>query len=122
MPTIIISLLGLISFALLLGRWRYLLHGLFIFIPFSGILVFWSDNAPLMVLAKDILYVLPLLIAGAIFNPRVLAASLVPAWLTILITLFALVVILQMMNPGVLSLGMALIGLKVWLLYIHWFT
>ena len=114
----LLGLLGLISFVLFLLRWQLLLPALILFLPLVGALILWSDQAPLFLLAKDLLYVLPLYVAVFLLRPQLLQGSPIPPWLTLTVVVLALVVLLQMMNPGVVSIGMAVIGAKVWLLYI----
>jgi len=110
--------LGLLSFAAFLTRWQALLYGLVCYIPFAGLLILWSRQDPVFLLAKDILYVLPLLLAVFLLRPQVLQRAPIAPWLTLTLLLLAAVVILQCLNPGVVNAGMAVIGLKVWLLYI----
>lgn len=114
----LLGLLGLVSFVLFLLRWQLLLPALILFLPLVGALILWSDQDPLFLLAKDILYVLPLYVAVFLLRPQLLQGSPIPPWLTLTVIVLALVVLLQMMNPGVVNLGMAVIGAKVWLLYI----
>ena len=110
--------LGLLSIAAFLTRWQTLLYGLVAFTPFAGMLILWSKQDPLFLLAKDILYVLPVLLAVFLLRPQVLQRAPIAPWLTLTLLLLALVVLLQCLNPGVINLSMALIGMKVWLLYI----
>jgi len=110
--------LGLLSFAAFVTRWQILLYGLVCYVPVAGILILWSKQDPVFLLAKDILYVLPLLAAVFLLRPQVLQRAPIAPWLTLTVVLLALVVILQCLNPGVVNMPMALIGLKVWLLYI----
>lgn len=110
--------LGLLSFLAFMTRWQTLLYGLVCFMPFAGLLVLWSKQDPVFLLAKDLLYVVPILLAVFVLRPQVLQRAPIAPWLTLTLLLLALVVILQCLNPGVINLPMALIGLKVWLLYI----
>ncbi len=99
-------------------RWQLLLAALLLFLPLVGALILWSNQDPLFLLAKDILYLVPLYIAVFLLRPNLLQGSPLPSWLTLTVMVLSLVVFLQMMNPGVVSIGMALIGAKVWLFYI----
>jgi hypothetical protein len=115
---LLLGALGVLSFFAFITRWQTLLWGLVCFLPFSGLLILWSKQDPLFLLAKDILYVLPLLLAVFLLRPQVLQRAPIAPWLTLTLLLLALVVVLQCLNPGVVNSAMALIGLKVWLLYI----
>jgi hypothetical protein len=110
--------LGLLTFFAFATRWQNLLYGLVAFTPFAGLLILWSRQDPIFLLAKDILYVVPILIAVFLLRPQVLQRAPIAPWLTLTVLLLALVVLLQCLNPGVINLAMALIGVKVWLLYI----
>ena len=110
--------LGLLSFLAFITRWQTLLYGLLAFMPFAGLLVLWSRQDPLFLLAKDFLYVIPILLAVFLLRPQVLQRAPIAPWLTLTLLLLALVVVVQCLNPGVINLTMALIGVKVWLLYV----
>ena len=112
------GVLGVVSFVLFLLRWQLLLPALLLFLPLVGALILWSNQDPLFLLAKDILYLVPLYVAVFLLRPNLLQGTPLPSWLTLTVMVLSLVVFLQMMNPGVVSIGMALIGAKVWLFYI----
>jgi hypothetical protein len=115
---LLLGALGVLSFFAFVTRWQILLWGLVCFIPFAGMLILWSQQNALFLLAKDILFVLPLLLAVFLLRPQVLQRAPIPPWLTLTLIFLALVVVLQCLNPGVVNTAMALIGIKVWLLYI----
>jgi len=115
---LLLAVIGLCALAVFLTRWQWLLWGLLTYLPFAGALVLWTNQDPVFLLAKDFLFVAPLYVAVFLLRPQLLHDLPIPPWLTLSLIFLALVVLLQTMNPGVVNLGMALIGLKVWLFYI----
>lgn len=118
MLDLLLALLGAASFGLFLLRWQYLLAGLLIYIAFAGSLILWSEQSAIFLLAKDLFFVLPLYVAVLLLRPQLLAPAVLPPWLTLSLLFLSLVVLLQTLNPGVVNVALALIGVKVWLLYI----
>lgn len=114
LPIVLVAFAG----AAFLFRWQWLLWGLFCYLPFAGAFILWSEQSPLFLLAKDLFFVLPLYVAVFLLRPQLIQRTGIPAWLTFMLLVLALVVILQMLNPGVVNMAMALIGAKTWLLYI----
>ena len=107
-----------------LARWQRGVYGLFIYLPFSGAVTLallpWRGPAALNpVLYKDWLFVLPAYFCflGALFQRRVQRPP-VGRLVTSLLGGLGLLVIAQMANPGVPTATVALIGAKVWLLYL----
>lgn len=102
-----------------LRDWRLSIYGLLIFLPYSGLIIiaaYPATGAPALV--KDVLFVLPAYIG---FSGALILAGQkvrVPGFPLGLVLLFALVVCLQLFNPGVPLFIVGLIGVKVWLLYI----
>jgi O-antigen ligase len=107
-----------VGLAVGLTSWRWSIWGLLVFMPFSGILIFatYPSTAP-AVLAKDVLFVLPayagFFSAAAIRRQPVR----VPGAPTALLLVFALLVLLQVLNPALPNTLVGLVGAKVWLLY-----
>lgn len=110
--------LGLFAFAAFLLRWQWLVWGLLCYLPFAGAFILWSNQAPVFLLAKDLFFVVPLYVAVFLLRPQLLQGAAIPAWFGFTVAVLALVVLLQMLNPGVVNAAMALIGAKTWLLYI----
>ncbi|NDQ56957.1 MAG: hypothetical protein GZ088_07780 [Acidipila sp.] len=120
-----VAVLALVTFYfMILARWERGIYGLLIFLPFCGLLtlVFYPwRGAPGLnpVLYKDWLFVIPAYIGylGARTLKRASPPTIgrLPA---MLMGSFILLVLLQMLNPGVGSYLVALIGAKVWLFYI----
>jgi hypothetical protein len=101
-------------------RWQRGIYGLLAFVPFAGVVsMAFHRWTPLGVLAKDLLFILPAYIAflGCMARRGVSLRGL-PVLPVALLFSLALLVLLQMANPGVRNLLMALIGAKVWLLYL----
>ena len=105
--------------AVALLDWRLSVYGLLLYMPFSGIpsLATYPHNG-LAELLKDLLFVLPAYLGFAVdrlSRGKRLGFAAAP---TTLLALFALLVALQTLNPNVPTPLVALIGAKVWLLYI----
>ncbi|MHB8644059.1 MAG: hypothetical protein ACYDA3_14375 [Gaiellaceae bacterium] len=113
--------LGLAAFAFTIGltHWRWSVWGLLLYLPISGIpvILLYPHTGP-AVLLKDIVFVVP---AYAGFFAFIIARrehATFKAAPVVLLGLFGLVVTLQALNPGLPSLLVGLIGMKVWLLYV----
>ncbi len=113
-----------IFYLAILVRWQRGVYGLLLYLPVAGVVTLslypWS-GVPFLnpVLYKDWLFVFPTylgFLAAVVLRrqdfPRI---GRVP---TILLGAFSLLVAMQMANPGVQNAMMALIGAKVWLLYL----
>ncbi len=101
-----------------LVRWRFALQGLLVALPFVGMFVLWSDHSPVALLAKDFLFVLPLYLSFFVFHMEDVRRATVPPGVTAAVLAFAALVLLQTLNPEIESIGVAAVGVKVWLLYI----
>ncbi|MCH9050522.1 MAG: hypothetical protein IIA72_05505 [Proteobacteria bacterium] len=98
-------------------RWRWGLYGLLLYLPFAGAvaLLMSPNKAPL--LFKDIFFVIPAYISFFVFHIRDLRPATVPGVVLGSMLALAALVLIQTMNPGVASLLVAAIGVKVWLFY-----
>mgnify|MGYP001589447465 CR=1 FL=1 len=116
-----VLLVLLVALGVIVGlqRWRWSVYGLLLYIPFSGIpaIVTYPNNGA-EVLLKDLVFVIPAYIGFA--NERISRR-----WRTSfdgapvrLLGLFALLVILQALNPALPNRLVGAIGVKVWLFYI----
>jgi hypothetical protein len=108
---------GLVSWFLILQRWKRGLILLILYLPIGGAIILRSGNAPVAILAKDLLFVLPLYVAFLLSGVPFRTVRLPPGLALPLIALIVIVV-LQMANSGDAGLAVALVGAKVWLLYI----
>jgi hypothetical protein len=113
--------LGLAGIALWLAiilRWRWGLIGLLLYLPFAGIisLTFHPNKLPLIF--KDIAFVLPAYLSFFAFHARELRTAPIPRPVAWAIGSLTILVLLQTLNPGVVSWMVAVIGVKVWLFYI----
>ncbi len=113
-----------IFYLMILVRWQRGIYGLLIYLPFSGLVTLalypWEGPALLNpVLYKDWLFVLPayfgFLAAVVMRRERFPRLARLPSRLLIALSVL---VIAQTANPHVANFLMALIGAKVWLLYI----
>jgi hypothetical protein len=117
MVYLLVGLLGAISWLLILQRWRSGLFMLIGYLPFGGVIVLWSNDNPVMTLAKDLLFVLPLYLSFFLRGVSLQKARL-PGSITIAVVALVIIVLAQMANPGVSSPLVALVGAKVWLFYV----
>ena len=119
---------GAFIFAILylsiLARWQRGIYGLLIYLPFSGVVTLalypWKGLPALNpILYKDWLFVLPAYAGflGWIVLRRERPPRVGPLTGGLFLA-FALLVVAQMANPGVPNALVALIGAKVWLLYL----
>ena len=113
---------GLLFVAALLSgmlNWRWSVYGLALYIPLSGIpIIALYPHSQGAVLAKDLLFVLPCytgFVAEAILRRKRVAFDGAPA---VILISFALLVIVQALNPSTSSFLVKLIGVKVYLFYI----
>ncbi len=114
-----------VFYLMILARWQRGVYGLLVYLPFGGLVTLalypWQGPALLNpLLYKDWLFVLPayfgFLAAVVMRRERFPSpASRLPSRLLLALSVL---VIAQTANPGVANLLMALIGAKVWLLYI----
>ena len=113
------ALLAAIAFApIALLRWRWGLYGLLVFLPFAGAVSVTFPLNPWFKLTKDILFVVPVLLFFLLFNLRELRGVRIPA--PVLASMLALtaIVLVQTANPAIPNLAVAIVGAKVWLLYL----
>ena len=113
-PTMLIA--GMFSVATLF-RWRIGFYGLLIFIPLAGSVTLALYPSDLPKLFKDIFFVLPLY-GAFMFHLSQLRTTHVPKTVVGSILALFFLVLIQTVNPAVPSLAVAIIGAKVWLLYL----
>jgi hypothetical protein len=116
-----LEVLGLVavSAALAVGiyNWRVSVYGLLLYLPFSGLpSILTYPNTQGAVLLKDVFFVIPAYIGFALTARR--RGWSYPGAPVMLIGALALLVLVQAFNPAVPNPLVALIGIKVWLLYI----
>jgi hypothetical protein len=111
-----IFLLGLWVAAVL--DWRRMVYGLLLLAPFTGIPILLSGHNPVALVLKDLLFIAPLYFSLFLIHPREVKAAHVPSLVILALALLAAIVLLQCLNPGVTVMMAALIGTKVWLLYV----
>jgi hypothetical protein len=115
-PTFL-ALGGVLSWGFILRDWKLGLRLLVLFLPFAGAIILLTRGSIVAHLAKDLLFVLPVYLSFIIHG--VSRRNLrVPPILLLSLLLLSAIVILQMANPGVVNLSVALVGAKVWLFYI----
>jgi hypothetical protein len=110
-----------VSVALVMGivDWRRSILGLLAYLPISGVLsiVLYPHTAP-GALAKDALFVIPAYVGYALQKHTERRRIDVPAIPAISLAVIAALALVQMLNPAVPKLLVALIGAKTWLFYI----
>ena len=114
---IIFGLFGLVTCGAILRRWQHGVFLLVLFLPFSGAIILWTKGSALTILAKDILILLPLYLSFALRGVSLHSIRL-PTSLVLPVLVLTLTVLLQMANPKVAGLAVALVGAKTWLFYI----
>lgn len=120
---IVTGALGAVAIgAIIVSSWRRAFRGLMIYLPFAGVVTLALYPSPTPLVFKDVLFVAPAY-AGFLWSLARGRESLrgVPHSSAILVLLLAAIVVVQSANPGVSKPLVALIGLKVWLLYIPLF-
>lgn len=99
--------------------WRAAVLGLVLYIPVSGIVIVAAyPNTAAATLVKDFLFVLPAYLGFAAWTLRSRVRVAFPGAPAVLFALIALLVVSQMLNPGVPNVLVGAIGAKVWLLYL----
>ena len=115
---VVLGGLALIIFWLgILVRWRWGYIGLLVFLPFAGVISLRFHSIKEVLLLKDFLFALPAYVSFFFFHRRDKRRIAVPRLVLGTMGFLALLVILQLMNPGIVNLAVAGIGLKVWLFY-----
>lgn len=112
---------GLIAALVLLCsiiRWQWAFLALLIYLPFAGMITLWLRPSNIGALLKDLMFVIPLYATFFSFHLRRIGEARIPKFLILAIGLFATIVLLQILNPGLSRLMVAFIGAKVWLFYI----
>ncbi len=104
-------------FAVLL-RWRWGVIGLLCFMPFAGMVILFSYHHPLALLAKDMLFVLPLYISLFLLHRKEVRFDSVRPWILVMMGLLTAVVLIECANPQLPNLLVAAIGARVWLFYL----
>ncbi|HXV23436.1 MAG TPA: hypothetical protein VED46_04175 [Alphaproteobacteria bacterium] len=113
----VLALTGVLSWASILRNWKLGLRLLVLYLPFAGAFILLTGGSIVAHLAKDLLFVLPIYLSCAV---RGIAARDLrfPSALLLSLLFLSAVVIIQMANPSVANLAVALVGAKVWLFYI----
>ncbi|MEX2628339.1 MAG: hypothetical protein WD341_00260 [Tistlia sp.] len=111
-----LPLLPLVVVCMLRWRWGFL--GLLIYMPFAGVVTLALHPADFPKLLKDLLFAIPCLVMFFASGRDGLARAALPSWLGLAIALFAFVAFAQAGNPSLYDWRVAVIGLKVALLYI----
>ncbi len=113
--------LGLLAvYWVILKRWRRGIYALMLYLPFAGLpSIFLYPAPPVTALLKDLLFVIPTYVGFALWRASRHRGPIVFAGAPIgLLVAFIALVLLEMMNPALVSPLVGLIGLKVRLFYI----
>lgn len=102
----------------ILMKWQRGLWMLLLYLPFAGLVTLALRPSPIGTLLKDFLFVIPTYIIFFLLHTRDLQRTRVPALLTMILVIFAGLVLLQLFNPNIKRLVIGLVGVKVWLLYL----
>jgi len=98
--------------------WRRMVYGLLLFVPFTGIPILLSDHNALALVLKDVLFVVPLYVSLFVLHAREVKSAHVPGVIGLALAALTVLVLLQTLNPSVSVLFAAVIGVKVWILYL----
>lgn len=100
-------------------RWRWAVGALILFLPFAGALSLALSDLPWAVLLKDLLFVLPAYVGFVAAAPWQHGEDrAVPASVLAGVAFLGLITVIQAARTAVESPQVALIGLKVWPLYV----
>ncbi len=117
MLLVALALTGVLSWALVLRDWTLGLRLLVLYLPFAGAFILLTGGSLVAHLAKDLLFVLPIYLSCALHGIARRDLKF-PLALVFSLLFLSAVVIVQMANPGVANIFVALVGAKVWLFYI----
>jgi hypothetical protein len=102
-----------------LASWRLLLYGLLVYLPVSGLpILATSPHTGPAVLLKDFLFVLPAYLGFVLELVRGRLRLPLAAVPVTLVTMLALLVCLQALNPALPDRLVGAIGIRVWLFYV----
>lgn len=118
LAVLVLGLAGIVLWLAIILRWRWGLIGLLLYVPFAGIISLKFQPNKLPLILKDVAFVLPAYLSFFVFHARELKAAPVPRPVLWAIGILAFLVLIQILNPGVISWMVAAIGVKVWLFYI----
>ncbi len=99
-------------------RWRLGFYGLLFYLPFAGAVTLTLFPSELPKIFKDLIFVVPLYFVLFAFHLREFRDVRVPRSVVAAMLMLTVLVLVQMANPNVVSLAVALVGAKVWLLYL----
>ncbi len=108
-----------VAIALGLRSWRWSLYALLLYIPVAGVpILLGYPNTQLAPLLKDILFLIPAYLGFLAWAWAKRSRVLFAGAPIVLLTLFALLVLGQALNPSLPNMLVGAIGVKVWLLYV----
>ena len=99
-------------------KWQRGFWMLLVFLPFAGAVTLFLRPNPAGPLLKDFLFVIPLYVVFFMLHTDELRRVRIPGALTLLLIVFAGLVLLQLFNPNIKRFAIGLVGAKVWLMYL----
>ncbi len=111
---------SLIASVLIFRNWRRGVYGLLLYLPVGGLLTNMLYPAPpVLLLLKDFIFVIPTYVAFGVWITKHRGLHRSPGLIAAVapMALLATIVVAQAFNPGVKSIWVTFIGLKVWLFY-----
>jgi hypothetical protein len=114
---VLAAIVGGVCCLMSLAKWRFGFYGLLLFLPFAGLTSLLSGQSALGLLAKDIVFVIPSYVSFFLLSPKDSRKSNLPGLMYLPMNGLAVFVIFQAGNPAIPDILVALIGAKVWLLY-----
>ena len=112
-----VAIAGALLF-LSLKSWRFGFYGLMVYLPFSGLVSLRTGQSAVGLLAKDIIFVIPAYISFYLVYRFPLLKTRIPSIVIAAMIMLAGLVTIQSINPNVPNILIALIGMKVWLMYL----
>ena len=102
----------------ILVKWQRGMWMLILYLPFAGGIALMLRPSPVGTLFKDFLFVLPMYAVFALLHTKEFRQSRIPGPITLMLVLMSALVLLQLFNPGLMSVVVGAVGIKVWLLYL----
>ena len=102
----------------ILQRWQRGIRMLLVYMPFAGVVTLALYPSVVPLLFKDLFFVIPTFVAALVSKRAVGNAPKVQLSVFLFILALTTLVVIQMFNPNVFNWLVALIGAKVWLMYL----
>jgi hypothetical protein len=98
--------------------WRRGIWMVIVFLPVAGVVTLALRPNPVGTLLKDLLFLLPTYVIFGLLHLQELRKTRVPQTITFLFLALSTLVLIQLFNPNITRIVIALVGVKVWLFYL----